>query len=242
MQIHSPARDTGFLDRVLLWDDREYRYQIFRPRGEAPAAGWPLILFLHGAGERGRDGLLQTQVGLGAAIRRHVSRFPCLAVFPQVSGGRYWSRPDMAAMAMTCLEQTAQSEQVDRQRFYLLGNSMGGTGVWYLGARYPEIFAALVPVCGGVNYPARDSGDPASGENSVIYQARAEAIGPTPVWVFHGAADPVVPVGFSQGMVAAMLQRGHSCRYSEYAGHGHDAWEPAFEGPELWAWLFQQHR
>jgi predicted peptidase len=240
MQIQSLARETGFLDRVLLWEDREYRHQIYRPRGEAPAAGWPLILFLHGAGERGRDGLLQTQVGLGAAIRRHVSRFPCLTVFPQISGGRSWSRPDMAAMAMACLEQACQSDAVDRQRLYLVGNSMGGTGVWYLGARYLDTFAALVPVCGGVNYPAAASGDPASGENSVIYQARAEAIAATPVWVFHGAEDPVVHVGFSQGMVGAMHRLGHACRYTEYAGHGHDAWEPAFEEPELWDWLLRQ--
>jgi predicted peptidase len=242
MQSHWPTRETGFLDRVLPWDEREYRYQIYRPRGEAPAAGWPLILFLHGAGERGRDGLLQTQVGLGAAIRRNASRFPCLAVFPQVSGGRYWSRPDMAAMALACLEQTCQNEEVDRQRLYLVGNSMGGTGVWYLGARYPDTFAALVPVCGGVNYPAAASGDPASAENTVIYQARAEATGTTPVWVFHGADDPVVHVGFSRGMVGAINSLGHSCRYREYAGHGHDAWEPAFEEPELWDWLFRQSR
>lgn len=240
MKLEASPRETGFLDRTLLWQEREYRYQLFRPRGEAPDAGWPLILFLHGAGERGRDGVLQTQVGLGAAIRRHIARFPAVVLFPQVPAGRYWSRPDMAEMAMACLEQTCMSERIDLQRIYLVGNSMGGTGVWYLGARYPGTFAALVPVCGGVNFPAAASGDPDSEENHVIYLARAEAIAATPVWAFHGDADPVVSVGFSQGMVNAMASMGKASRYTEYPGHGHDAWEPAFADPALWDWVFRQ--
>lgn len=240
MKLVSSPRETGFLDRTLLWQEREYRHQVFRPRGEAPDEGWPLILFLHGAGERGRDGVLQTQVGLGTAIRRHVERFPAVILFPQVPAGRYWSRPDMADMVMACLEQTCLSEHIDLRRLYLVGNSMGGTGVWYLGARYPDTFAALVPVCGGVNFPAAASGDPASEENRLIYLARAEVIAATPVWVFHGDDDPIVPVGFSQGMVNAMASAGQTCRYTEYPGHGHDAWEPAFEDSALWDWLFRQ--
>lgn len=234
--------ETGFLDRSLLLDERLYRYQLFRPRGEPPAAGWPVILFLHGAGERGRDGILPTQIGLGAAIRRHPDRFPCLAVFPQISGGRCWSRPDMAALAMACLEKTCREETVDPARRYLTGLSMGGTGVWYLGARHRDVFAALVPVCGGVHYPAAASGSPDSGENQAIYLARAEAIAPTPVWAFHGALDEVVHPGFTRGMAAALTACGHPPRHTEYPDVGHDAWDVAYQEPALWRWLFAQRR
>ncbi len=234
--------ETGFLDRTLRQGARSHRYQLFRPRGERPERGWPVILFLHGAGERGHDGLLPTQVGLGSAIRRHAERFPCLVIFPQIAGGRGWSHPDAAALAMACLEATGQDEIVDWRRIYLTGISMGGSGVWYLGALYPETFAALAPVCGGVNYPSAASGPPDSAANQATYRARAEAIGQTPVWAFHGAEDPIVAVDFTRQMVGALRHSGSPARYTEYSPCGHDAWEPAYAGAELWDWLFRQCR
>ena len=235
------TRETGFLDRTLLCQEREYRYQLFRPRCERPAQGLPLILFLHGAGERGRDGLLQTQVGLGAAIRTQSDRFPCVALFPQISGGRYWNRLDMAEMVMQCLRKTCEEEAVDRRRVYLTGISMGGAGVWYLGARHPGTFAALIPVCGGVRYPAASSGDPGSDENRVMYLALAESIASTPVWAFHGALDTVVNPGFSRGMAAALTALGCPPHYTEYPDGGHDAWNLAYAEPALWDWVFHQY-
>ena len=145
--------ETGFLDRSVHLGARVHRYQLFRPRGVRPERGWPVILFLHGAGERGHDGLLPTQVGLGSAIRRNAERFPCLVIFPQIAGGSGWSQPDAAELAMACLQETGRDETVDWRRIYLTGISMGGTGVWYLGARYPGTFAALAPVCGGSTIP-----------------------------------------------------------------------------------------
>lgn len=242
MTLLRASRETGFLDRTLRLGHRDYRYQLFRPRGALPELGWPIILFLHGAGERGRDGLLPTQVGLGAAIRRHVDRFPGLVVFPQLAGGCGWSQPDAAELAIACLAQTQQDEIVDPARIYLTGISMGGTGVWYLGARHPDMFAALVPVCGGVNYPAAASGNPAADENLAIYQTRAAALGQTPVWAFHGADDPIVAVDFTRQMVGALHNLGSPARYTEYQACGHDAWEPAYAEAELWRWLFGQCR
>ncbi len=240
-RVHSP-RESGFLDRGLRHGQRDYRYQLFRSRGERPERGWPLILFLHGAGERGRDGLLPTQVGLGTAIRRHVDRSPGLVVFPQLGGGRGWSQPDAAELAMACLAHSRQDETVDPARIYLNGISMGGTGVWYLVARYPDLFAALVPVCGGVNYPAAASGDPAADQNLAIYQARAAAIGQTPFWAIHGADDPIVAVDFTRQMISTLRRLGSPARYTEYQPCGHDAWEPAYAESELWRWLFGQCR
>jgi predicted peptidase len=233
-------RETGFLDRSLNFRAREYRYQLFRPRREMPEGGWPLILFLHGAGERGRDGLLPTQVGLGATIRRCAARFPCLVLFPQVGVGSHWNRPDMADLAMACLEETRQEERINPERLYLTGLSMGGAGVWYLGARYPGVFAALVPVCGGVGFPAASCGDPQSAENMALYNERARVIGATPTWVFHGAEDPIVPVEFSRRMVRSLETMGHPVRCTEYSPCGHDAWELAYEQDEVWRWLFTQ--
>lgn len=242
MTLPRASRETGFLDRNLRLGHWDHHYQLFRPRSALPERGWPVILFLHGAGERGRDGLLPTQVGLGPAIRRHVDRFPGLVVFPQLADGRGWSQPDGAELAMACLTRTRQDETVDPARIYLTGLSMGGTGVWYLGARHPETFAALVPVCGGVNHPAAASGDPAADENLPLYRTRAAAIGQTPVWAFHGADDPIVAVGFTRRMIGALHCLGSPARYTEYQPCGHEAWEPAYAEPELWRWLFGQRR
>src|SRR5207244_13256028 len=110
---------------------------------------WPVILFLHGAGERGDDGLLQTQVGLGAAVRQNAARFPAIIVFPQMPAEAAWTGTP-APVAIAALEQVSREVQVDSDRVYLTGVSMGGNGVWYLAYRYPSRFAPLVPICGFV--------------------------------------------------------------------------------------------
>jgi predicted peptidase len=230
------------LDRTAVVEGVTYKYQVFLPGNWNKKAPWPVILFLHGYGEEGDDGLLQTQVGLGAAIRTHVGRFPFVVVMPQCREKDWWTNPAMQAQALKALDQTIREFKGDRQRVYLTGLSMGGYGTWALGAENPGKFAALAPVCGGIHLPpgdrivnAHDTDDSAD-----PYGAIAQKIGKTPVWVFHGGADPVVPVAESRQMVEALKKAGGNVRYTEYPGVGHNSWEKAYDEAELFTWMLAQ--
>src|SRR5208337_2974229 len=234
--------DTGFLNRTAAVDGVVYKYQVFVPGNWNKKAKWPVILFLHGYGEEGDDGLWQTQVGLATAIRNHVERFPFVVVMPQCRIKDWWTSPAMEAQALKALDQTMQEFKGDPQRVYLSGLSMGGFGTWGIASEHPGKFAALVPICGGIhllhgpdmpNYRDVDgSADP--------YAATAHKIGNTPVWVFHGGADDTVPVTESRQMVDALKAAGGNVRYTEYPGVGHNSWDKAYAEPELFPWLLAQ--
>lgn len=238
----SRSAETGFLNRTVTVGRTTYRYQVYVPAGWSQEQKWPVILFLHGAGERGEDGLLQTEVGIGTAIRRHSERFPCLVVFPQCRNNAWWAEPEMEAQALTALEQTLQEFNGDPARIYLTGLSMGGYGTWSLAARHPGKFAALAPICGGIRPPPGLASTQASPTESSDdpYMAVARKIGKTPVWVFHGSADAVVPVSESRQMVEALRSIGGNVHYTEYEGVGHNAWDRAYDEPDFLPWLFAQ--
>src|SRR5215216_1883614 len=191
------AGETGFLNRKAKAGAATYSYQVYVPPGWSNKQKWPVILFLHGAGERGSDGLIQTEVGIGTAIRRHAERVPAIVVFPQCSKDRWWTEPDMQAQALKALDQSIKEFKGDPAKIYLTGISMGGYGTWAIVANNQQRFAALAPVCGGVRTPPRvaiPAGTPDANATSDPYRAVAQKIGGTPVWVFHGGADTVVPV------------------------------------------------
>jgi len=150
--VQAQRVETGFLDRTVTLAGQSYRYQVYVPADYPTKATWPLILFLHGAGERGADGLLQTTVGLGPAIRRDAKRFLALVVFPQAPLDSQWVGMP-AEMALAALAQTMLEFHVDRDRVYLTGLSMGGHATWCLAYRHLELFAAVVPICGWVPDP-----------------------------------------------------------------------------------------
>lgn len=234
--------ETGFLNRTVVVDNVTYKYQVFVPENWNKKTRWPVILFLHGYGEEGGDGLVQTEVGLASAIRQHVERFPFVIVLPQCRKQDWWTNAPMEAQALKALDQTMQEFKGDPQRVYLTGLSMGGYGTWAIGSQSPGKFAALVPICGGVRLPpgnhlvnAHDTDDSAD-----PYAAVAQKIGKTPVWVFHGGADPTVPVTESQMMVAALEAAGGDVRYTEYPGVGHDSWDKAYDEADLFTWLLAQ--
>jgi predicted peptidase len=238
------GRETGFLDRTVSVGSVSYRYQVYVPAGWSKKKKWPVILFLHGAGERGGDGLIQTEVGIGTAIRRHAERAPAIVVFPQCLKDRWWPEPEMQAQALKALDEAIKEFNGDTARVYLTGISMGGYGTWAIAANNPSRFAALAPVCGGVRTPPRvaiPSGTP-DANAADPYQAVAQKVGSTPVWVFHGGADPVVPVSESQKMVEALKAAGGKVRYSEYEGVGHNSWDRAYGEPEFFSWLLSQKR
>lgn len=236
--------ETGFLNRSLTFEQKTYRYQVYVPSQYTKNKKWPVVLFLHGKGERGEDGLLQTDVGIAQAIRRHVDRFPVIVVLPQCPSDGHWTQPLMAKQALKTLDKTIQEFNIDPQRVYLTGISMGGAGTWYLAAANPNKFAAIAPVCGWVVPPANLSSLSKLPENITAitqekdpYLAIAKLIGKTPVWLFHGDMDNVVLVSESQKMAEALKTLGSEIKYSEYSGVGHNSWDQAYSEIDFIAWL-----
>ena len=183
-----------------------------------PDRAWPLLLFLHGAGERG-DSLEAVSVHGPIQERRQGRDLPFVIVAPQVPEGERWTVGRIAA----ALDAAQAAYRTDPDRVYLTGLSMGGFGTWEAIQRMPERFAAAVPVCGG-GWP--------------LGLGRAHTV---PVWAFHGAMDSVVPVEMSVGMVRALRQAGGDVRFTVYPDAGHDSWSQAYATPELYDWLLS-HR
>ena len=238
VSARSRNTETGFLNRTVKVGTGNYPYQVYVPANWTKAKKWPVILFLHGAGERGNDGLIQTEVGIGSAIRRHPDRIPAVVVMPQCAINRWWLQPEMQAQALKALEQTMKEFNGDPTRTYLTGLSMGGNGTWAIASANPGKFAAIAPVCAPARispkYGVQVNPEDMSEERYKTYAAK---IGKTPVWVFHGDADPVVPVTESRLMVEALKAAGNDVRYNEYPGVGHDSWNKAYAEPELFTWL-----
>jgi predicted peptidase len=241
----APARrpETGFLDRTLSYRGQSYRYQVFLPRIWDKHKKWPVILFLHGLGERGDDGLLETDVGLGHAIREHVASFPLVVVMPQCRKNKLWTEADMESQALAALDRSLAEFNGDRERVYLTGISMGGYGAWDLAAKYPERFAAYVVICGGILPPDATSPLRVSlAQDAAVrdpYAETARRIGKTAVWIFHGSADSLVPVGESRKMYAALKAEHGNVKYTEFAGVGHFSWNRAYADPGLVPWLLE---
>jgi len=232
------AAETGFLDRTVRVEGKDYAYQVYVPR--KPLRGpKPVILALHGAGERGSDGLFQTEVGLAGAIRRHPRRWPAIVVFPQAPEGQLWMGVP-AKVAMAALAQAEREFRTDPDRVYLAGLSMGGNGAWRLAYEQPDRFAAVVPVCA---FAGSFRGlPPIAGAGPDPYAALATRIASLPIWIVHGDADSVVPVDESRRMAAALKAAGAQVTYKELPGVNHNSWDPGFADEALPAWLFQQRR
>ncbi len=242
--------ETGFIDREVSLGKVGYRYQVYVPVNYARGKLHPVILFLHGAGEGGEDGLLQTQVGLGPAIRQARERFPFIVVFPQARRNQFWAG-EMTTLALKALDQTVKEFNGDPQGLYVTGISMGGFGTWYIAARAPGKFAAIVPICGFINVKRPDL--PAERRDFVLkdnpfpnspdpYAAAASQISKVPTWIFHGAADPVVSPDESRRMFQTLKAAGFDVKYTEYEGVAHNSWDRAYAEPDLVPWLLSHRR
>jgi len=235
--VDSKRWETGFLDRTVIVQGATYKYQVYVPENWSPRKRWPIILFLHGAGERADHGSIQTQVGIGQAIREHRDRIPAIVVLPQCPKDRWWVQTPMGDAAMAALYAASNEFRGDKDRTYLTGLSMGAYETWHLAAKYPGRFAAIVPICGGILMPdearQRTTGD------ATPYTEAAKKIGAkTAAWIFHGTNDRIVPVTESRQMSAALKALGGDVHYTEYAGVGHDSWNKAYDEEELFKWLF----
>lgn len=240
-----PPRETGFLDRTVTLGGTRYPYVVYVPRDYDRSRSWPVVLFLHGSGERGSDGLRATQIGAGAAIRSAPERVPAIVVFPQAPAESRWL-DEPADVAMAALDHAQREFHGDRHRVYLTGLSMGGYGTWHLAMAHPERWAALVVVCGGLlPHPTTTAvrQSPLNAGAADPYAFTAHAVRSLPVWIFHGTDDPVIPVDESRHMHDALIQeQAPEVRYTEYPGVGHNAWEKAYGDPAMWSWLFGQAR
>jgi predicted peptidase len=240
----APNRETGFLNRTVRVNGTEYPYSVYIPRDFDRTRNWPVILFLHGSGERGSDGLRPSQVGLGSAIRFEPSRVPAIAVFPQAPLDSRWiGEPANAAMA--ALDAATAEFHGARDRTYLTGLSMGGYGSIHLALAIPGRFAAVVIVCGGLMpHPTTTAvrRSPLIPEGVDPYAFVADALRAVPIWIFHGADDPVIPVDEARRLDEELRKAGANVRYTEYPGVGHNAWDRAYGEAELWDWLFAQRR
>ena len=213
--------DTGFLDRTLTIDGTTYRYQVFIPEDWTPHQKWPVILSLHGSGERGEDGMDETDVGIGTAIRSDRGHFEAIVVgCRNAAKNIWWTMPPMGDLAMTALRNATREFHGDTNRTYLTGISMGGYGSWYLAQKYPHTFAAMVIICGGIHppvstlkaHPELVNFSPPDGPNA--YADAAAKVGKVPVWIFHGGDDNIVPVVESQRMADALKAVGAEVHYT----------------------------
>ena len=238
------AAEGGFVHRTVTVESRTFKYQVFVPAQWTKDKKWPVILFLHGSGERGADGRRQTDEGLPRRLRNQ-SDFPAIVVMPQCRRRQWWWDRDMEAQAFQALSDASQEFNGDPDRTYLTGLSMGGYAAWAFGYKYPDRFAAIVPVCGGVTSRRGvqpPDWHPASRAPDDPYRETARALRSVPIWAFHGAADRTVPVSESRKLSAALKALDAEVQYTEYPGVPHNSWDRAYAEPELIPWLLSQTR
>lgn len=222
------------------YKDEVFKYRLLKPVTVEEGKKYPVVLFLHGAGERGTDNVGQLQY-LPAQMSKSPWRekYPCFFIAPQCRPDKKWveapwgdktSKPqgdpsDQMKVVIQILEKVLKENPADPARVYLTGLSMGGYGSWDLAMRMPERFAAIAPICGG--------GD----------ERGAGKLAATPIWAWHGDADNAVPVERSRTMIAAIKSAGGKPKYTELKGVGHNSWTPAYDNPEgLVPWMFEQKR
>jgi predicted peptidase len=237
------GQETGFVHRTVEVDGVVYPYQVFVPKDFTDTKSWPVIFFLHGGGERGSDGVRQTDLGLPARVRERPD-FPAVVVMPQCARGAWWGDAAMEAQAFRVLDAAMKEFHGDPARVYLTGLSMGGYAAWAFAYKYPDKFAALVPVCGGVVASRRfvepPPWHPLAKTPDDPYTETARHLTKVPIWAFHGDSDPVVPVTESRKLTEAVRAAGGNVRYTEYAGVRHQAWERAYWEDELLPWMLAQ--
>ena len=216
---HADAVQTA--ERVKLKVSYEFRYLSYVPDGYGRnrSQNWPLLLFLHGVGERGSD-LELVKINGPPKLIEAGRKFPFVVISPQCPKETWWVPPALEAF----IESIQRRYRIDAARIYVTGLSMGGFATWELAERHPERYAAVIPICGG-------------GDTS-----RADHLRNLPVWAFHGAQDDVVPLSGSKDMIDAIKAAGGNPRFTIYPQAGHDSWTETYANDEIYSWLLQQRR
>lgn len=245
--IQAQENSVESVDPQQLFEPREYaaqngdvlKYRLLKPQEFDPAQKYPLVVFLHGAGERGADNSAQLKQCMADFCKpERRAKYRCYVLAPQCPTGQKWVDVDWSAaelvypetmskalrLTLEVVDAMLEDAAVDKHRVYLAGLSMGGYGSWDALARRPELFAAAIPICGGGNVK------------------HAASFKQVPIWCFHGDADAVVPVERSREMIAALKAAGGKPRYTEYSGVGHNSWTQTFANDETFQWLFSQSK
>jgi predicted peptidase len=196
-------------------------YLLYLPEDYEQQESWPLVLFLHGAGERGDD-LEKVKVHGPPKLIAAGKQFPFVCVSPQCPEDSWWDATQLLAL----LDEIVRTHKIDEDRIYVTGLSMGGFGTWELAARAPKRFAAIAPICGG-------------GEAIGL---RVRRFAHLPVWAFHGAKDTAVPLERSQQMIDVLKKEGGEPKLTIYPDVAHDSWTETYNNPELYEWLLAQRR
>lgn len=214
-------------------------YRLLKPLDYNKETKYPLVVFLHGAGERGSDNFKQLVHGMADfASDEAMKKHPAFVIAPQCPDGKQWvnvswsadshKMPEKAAeplqQTIDLVDSLAKEFSIDPNRIYITGLSMGGYGTWDAAQRWPDKFAAAAPVCGG-------------GDAESVKQIKS-----LPIWAFHGGADGVVRPKRSRDMIEALKKAGGSPKYTEYKDVGHDSWSATYRNPEFHDWLFAQKR
>ena len=198
------------------------RYMVFLPPNyDSATREWPLILFLHGAGERGDNLQRVSKHGPPKIVGSGQMDLPFIVVAPQCPKGSWWSDREQIINLSRLVSELEKNYRIDNRRIYLTGLSMGGYGTWYLAASDPDRFAAIAPICGGGR------------------QRDAARIKDIPTWVFHGARDNVVPISESDQMIKAIRAAGGTPKFTIYPQAGHDSWTATYKNPNLYQWLLK---
>jgi poly(3-hydroxybutyrate) depolymerase len=206
--------------------DDEIRYGWLAPKNVEPGKKYPLVVCLHGRGGN-------THAADVLAENEMREKYPAFVMAPQCDQPAWWAsvavlgrgeHPERLASAIAAVRELLKNEAIDPARVYVTGQSMGGVGSWSAAARYPELVAAAVPVCGA--WPVED----------------APKMVAVPIWAFHGSEDGTVPVKFSRELTAAVTKAGGTAKYTEYEGVGHGSWDKAYADAEMWKWMFAQRK
>ncbi|KAA2240101.1 phospholipase [Chitinophaga agrisoli] len=239
---------SAYSHETFMHNGDTLRYRMLTPLNYDMHKAYPVIIFLHGSGERGSDNAAQLLHGGDLFLKDSLRReFPAFVIFPQCPQNEAWAPfklkrdstgkvagadfphdapPTKAgALVKALLDSLLATGKVDSKRVYIGGLSLGGMGTFDMLARYPDVWAAGFPICG--------AGD-----------AKTASIfgGKVPVWIFHGGADPVVPVSFSRNYYLELQQLHADVKYTEYPGVGHNSWDNVFREPGLLPWMFSHHK
>ncbi|SHH02632.1 carboxylesterase family protein [Flagellimonas flava] len=240
------AQDSSpYQKKVFVKDGKSLPYRLLLPKDYDANKKYPLLLFLHGSGERGNDNEAQLVHGSSLFLKEEVrDSYEAIVVFPQCAAGSSWAKIDVegdfpnrefiyyenaeptADMLLLegLLKHLRKNYKLDKKRWYVGGLSMGGMGTFELVRRNPKMFAAAFPICGGANPKI------------------SKKLTKLDWWVFHGDDDQVVPEKYSAQMVKAMEDLGVNIKYSIYPGVGHNSWDNAFAEPELLSWVFSKSK
>ena len=243
------AQDFSQYDKkTFIRDGQILPYRILYPQGYEKDKQYPLLVFLHGAGERGNDNEAQLLHGgflfLVDSVRE---RYPAIVIFPQCPADTNWVVPELkydpvikgnsyfttfrqqptgpALLVKALMDSLIAARIADKKRIYIEGLSMGGFGVFDMLERYPDYFAAAIPICG-------------AGDTTMAYRFARK----TPLWIFHGGADPVITVENSRRYYRVLKSLGADVQYTEYPGVGHNSWDNVFVEKELMHWLFSNKK